>query len=121
MNSAREALGIMSQYSAYELSDTVLTGGLTWEMKPTTEQERLKSGSLPGSVCDIHNPGEYLSLPTLLWRASTIVLFCILSEERSEGALGSSANRRSSSTEGTAELYQEHVFACLVPQQLLCA
>lgn len=32
----------MTQYPAYELSDTVLARGLTWEMKPTAEQEWLE-------------------------------------------------------------------------------
>lgn len=122
MNSAREALGIMTQYPAYELSDTVLARGLTWEMKPTAEQEWLKSDSVSGSISEVHNPGEYLSLLTFLCletKPNSALLH--LSEKQGESALGSSANRRNSSSESTAELYQEYVFACLLPQQLLCA
>lgn len=111
----------MTQYPAYELSERFLARGLTWEMKPTTEQEQLKSGSVSGSVSDVHNPGEYLSLPTFLClenKHNSALLH--LSEERVESALGSFANRRDSSTENTDELCQEYVFACLLPQQLLC-
>lgn len=35
-------------------------------MKPTAEQEWLKSGPVSGSVSDMHKPGEYLSFPTFL-------------------------------------------------------
>lgn len=108
MNSAREALGIMMQYPTYELSDTVVARGLNWEMKPTTEQEQLKSGSVSASVRDVHNPGECLSLPTFLCLENNHNSALLhLSEERGESTLGSSANRRDSSTENTAELCQE--------------
>lgn len=111
----------MTQYPAYELSEWFLARGLTWEMKPTTEQEQLKSGSVSGSVSDVHNPGEYLSFSTFLClenKHNSALLH--LSEQWGESALGSSANRKDSNTENTAELCQEYVFAYLLPQQLLC-
>lgn len=88
-------------------------------MKPTNEQEQVKSGSVSGSVSDVHNPGEYLSLPTFLCLESKHNGALLhLSEEQGENALESSANRRNSSTESTAELYQEYVFVCLLPPAL---
>lgn len=91
----------MTQYPAYELSGS-FSQGLVWEMKPTTGQEQLKSGSVSGSVSDVHNPGEYLSLPIFLSLESKHNSALLhLSEEQGESALGS-ANRRNSSTESTA-------------------
>lgn len=91
-------------------------------MKPPAEQEWLKSGSVSGSVSEMQNPGECLSVPTFLCLESKNNSALLHpSEERGESALGSSANRRNSSTESTSELYQEYVFACFLPQQLLCA
>lgn len=108
----------MTQYPAYEQTVVVLTRGITWEMKPTTEQEQLKSGSVSGSVSDVHYPGEYLSFPTLLCLESKYNSALLhLSEEQGESALGS-ANRRNSSTESTAELHQDYVFGCSLPPAL---
>lgn len=78
-------------------------------------------GTVPGSVSDGYNlRGGFEPACLCLESRHNSALLC-LSEEWDETALGSPANRRSS-VENTAELGQEYMCACLLPQQLpLCA